>query len=216
MKSWVSVIYLVSISVMGSLVVPPHSVYKFPVNLPSMHRKKHRKSRDVYSRQDCPEDFWESHIRRHHSSLNLIDECINHNVAFLSKVGQFSSLENLSSKVYNERRDARYYVQEETGGGHDHGHSHSYQTPALLFPGEDRLPAEGQLRHHQSERQRQPRYKSEDGCSSGRKKGFRKFLTDKLKTSNSEGRKIFDHRKSKVGVEHQHPPCQHLCQIIQK
>ena len=198
MKSWVSVIYLVSISVMGSLVVPPHSVYKFPVNLPSMHRKKHRKSRDVYSRQDCPEDFWESHIRRHHSSLNLIDECINHNVAFLSKVGQFSSLENLSSKVYNERRDARYYVQEETGGGHDHGHSHSYQAPALL------------------ERQRQPRYKSEDGCSSGRKKGFRKFLTDKLKTSNSEGRKIFDHRKSKVGVEHQHPPCQHLCQIIQK
>ena len=189
---------------MGSLVVPPHSVYKFPVNLPSMHRKKHRKSRDVYSRQDCPEDFWESHIRRHHSSLNLIDECINHNVTFLSsKVGHFSSLENLSSKVYNERRDARYYVQAGAGGGH-------------LFPGEDRLPAESQLKHYQPEREHQHRYKSEDICSSGRKKGFRKFLTDKLKTSSSEGRKIFDHRKSKGGVEHQHPPCQHLCQIIQK
>ena len=202
---------------MGSLVVPPHSVYKFPVNLPSMQRKKHRKSRDVYSRQDCPEDFWESHIRRHHSSLNLIDECINHNVAFLSsKVGHFSSLENLSSKVYNERRDARYYVQAETGGGHSHSHSISYQATSDLFQGEDRLPAESQLRHHQYERQHQPRYRSEDNCSSGRKKGFRKFFTDKLKTCNSEGRKIFDPRKSKVGLEHQHPPCQHLCQIIQK
>ena len=185
---------------MGSLVVPPHSVYKFPVNLPSMHRKKHRKSRDVYSRQDCPEDFWESHIRRHNSSLNLIEECINHNVTFLSsKVGHFSSLENLSSKVYQERRDARYYVQANAGGDH------------RLYPGE-----ESQLNHHQFEQQRSHRYKSEDHCYSGRKKGFRKFFTDKLKTSNTEGRKIFDHRKSKGGVEHQHPPCQHLCQIIQK
>ena len=178
-------------------MVPPHSVYKFPVNLPSMHRKKHRKSRDVYSRQDCPEDFWESHIRRHHSSLNLIDECINHNVTFLStKVGHFSSLENLSSKVYNERRDARYYVQADTGDGQ------SYEAGPDLY--------------YQFEKQRHHRYKSEESGSSGRKKGFRKFLTDKLKTSNSEGRKIFDHRKSKLGVEHQHSPCQHLCQISQK
>ena len=199
---------------MGSLVVPPHSVYKFPVNLPSMHRKKHRKSRDVYSRQNCPEDFWESHIRRHHSSLNLIDECINHNVTFLSsKVGHFSSLENLSSRVYNERRDARYYVQTEVGGGGGGGgHHHSYQAGTGLYPGED------WLNHYQFEKQRPPqlRYKSQDNCFSGRKKGFRKFFTDKLKTSNSEGRKIFDHRKSKVGPEHQDPPCQHLCEIIQK
>ena len=104
---------------MSSLVVPSHSLYKLPGNISSIHksrqRKKNRKSRDVYSRQDCPEDFWQSHIRRHHSSLNLIDECINHNLSFLSStVGHFSSLENLSSRVYNERRDARYYVQADT------------------------------------------------------------------------------------------------------
>ena len=200
---------------MGSLVVPPHSVYKFPVNLSSVHRKKYRKPRDVYSRQDCPEDFWESHIRRQNSSLNLIEECINHNVTFLSsKVGHFSSLENLSSKVYNERRESRYYVKGETGGDQNYGGETN------LFPGEnrgeDRLPAEYQSKHHQYEKQRYQRYKSEDNLTFGRKKGFRKFFTQKLKTSNTEERKSFDYRKSKVGVEHRHPPCEHLCQIILK
>ena len=171
---------------MGSLVVPPHSLYKFPVNICSIQksgrRKKNRKSRDVYSRQDCPEDFWQSHIRRHNSSLNLIEECINHNVSFLSsKVGHFSSLENLSSKVYNERRDARYYVQEA---------AEETRSQETARPAEDLSSREG--------------------------KSFRKLLSRKSKTSSSERRKVFLPRKSGSHVVPRVSECQQFCQVIKK
>ena len=172
---------------MGSLVVPPRSLYKFPVNISPRHKtdqgKKNRKSRDVYSRQDRPEDFWKSHIRRHHSSLNLIDECINQNVTFLSsRLGHFSSLEDLSSRVYNERREARYYVQPDL-------------EPLTL-------------KALQSD---QPRLFSSRGA-----KKFRKFLSGKSKTSKSDERKVSYYRKSKTNGDPEQPPCQHLCLLSRK
>ena len=103
---------------MGSLAVSSQSVYKFPVNFHSLNktdkRKKlfQRKEKDK-RKKDSPEDFWKVHLRRHHSTLNLspsLDECVNPNVLYKNEqYGQFSSLEDLSSRVYKEKRENMYY-----------------------------------------------------------------------------------------------------------
>ena len=72
--------------------------------------------KDKFSKQSSPEEFWGAHIKRHNSASNisnqLYNECVNQNIVFLTqKYGQFSSLENLSSKLYKEHKDDRFYVK---------------------------------------------------------------------------------------------------------
>ena len=103
---------------MGSLAVSSQSTYKFPVNFNSLNKEEKRKKlfqKKDKRKQDRPEDFWKVHLRRHHSTLNLgssFDECVNPNVLYSTReFGQFSSLENLSSRVYKERKENTYYEQ---------------------------------------------------------------------------------------------------------
>ena len=72
--------------------------------------------KDKFSKQSSAEEFWGAHIKRHSSASNissqLYNECVNQNIVFLTqKFGQFSSLENLSSKLYKEHKDDRFYVK---------------------------------------------------------------------------------------------------------
>ena len=74
------------------------------------------KMKDKFYKQSSPEEFWGAHIKRHNSASNisnqLFNECVNQNIVFLTqKFGQFSSLENLSSKLYKEHKDDRFYVR---------------------------------------------------------------------------------------------------------
>ena len=62
-----------------------------------------------------PEEFWEVHLKRHNSAVNLsnqvVSECVNQNVFFMApKFGQFSSLENLSNQLYKEHKENMFYV----------------------------------------------------------------------------------------------------------
>lgn len=75
--------------------------------------------KDKFSKQSSPEEFWGAHIKRHNSASNisnqLYNECVNQNIVFLTqRFGQFSSLENLSSKLYKEHKDDRFYVKSPT------------------------------------------------------------------------------------------------------
>ena len=77
------------------------------------------KMKDKFSKQSSPEEFWGAHIKRHSSASNisnqLYNECVNQNIVFLTqRFGQFSSLENLSSKLYKEHKDDRFYVRSPT------------------------------------------------------------------------------------------------------
>ena len=72
--------------------------------------------KDKFYKQSSAEEFWGAHIKRHNSASNisnqLFNECVNQNIVFLTqKFGQFSSLENLSSKLYKEHKDDRFYVR---------------------------------------------------------------------------------------------------------
>ena len=74
--------------------------------------------------QESPEEFWKDHLRRHNSTNNisnqLFNECVNQNVLFMTnKYGQFSSLENLSSKIYKEQKDNQYYVKKKRTSASD-------------------------------------------------------------------------------------------------
>ena len=74
--------------------------------------------------QQSPEEFWNIHLRRHNSTNNisnqLYNECVNQNVLFMTnKFGQFSSLENLSSKIYKEQKDNQYYVKKKRTSASD-------------------------------------------------------------------------------------------------
>ena len=63
-------------------------------------------------KQSSSEDFWQSYMKRSNSS-QLFNECVNQNVVFSTHQhsgAQFSSLENLSSKLYKEHQDNMFYV----------------------------------------------------------------------------------------------------------
>ena len=81
--------------------------------------------KDKVLKQSSPEEFWGPHLKRHSSASNisnqLFNECVNQNIVFLAhKFGQFSSLENLSTKLYKEHKDDRFYVSNtQYSGGRD-------------------------------------------------------------------------------------------------
>ena len=103
---------------MGSLAVSSQSMYKFPVNFHSLHKPEKRKKlfqKKEKRKEDRPEDFWKVHLKRHHSTLDVnssFGECVNPNV-MINKPhsGPFSSLEDLSSRVYKEKKENKYYGQ---------------------------------------------------------------------------------------------------------
>ena len=75
--------------------------------------------RSKLHKQSSPEDFWKVHLRRHNSTSNisnqLYNECVNQDILFLThRVGQFSSLENLSKKIYQEKKDNQFYVKKKS------------------------------------------------------------------------------------------------------
>ena len=75
--------------------------------------------RSKLHKQSSPEDFWKVHLRRHNSTSNisnqLYNECVNQDILFLThRIGQFSSLENLSKKIYQERKDNQFYVKKKS------------------------------------------------------------------------------------------------------
>ena len=100
--------------------VPAHRSQSSVSNSPLSHHDtlhhqpdkqwKHNRMRGF--KQSSSEDFWHSYMKRSNSS-QIFNECVNQNVVFSTHQhsgAQFSSLENLSSKLYKEHKDNMFYV----------------------------------------------------------------------------------------------------------
>ena len=60
-------------------------------------------------KQVSPEEFWQFHLNK----ASLYSQCVNQNVVFSTQRfggGHFSSLQNISNKLYQEHKDNMFYL----------------------------------------------------------------------------------------------------------